>query len=136
MTTPPKARAQFRAMLALAGKGDASALYEVGMAYYSGKFAAFGTKALKVTVNRKKALELLLKAANGGHAGAQMAAGYALVRKTCGVQDFTKGIALLQKSAEAGNPHASQELAEISDKLQTLASADPSVELVLVEDKA
>ena len=133
--TPPTARAQFGAMKKRARKGEPAAMYELGMAYYSGKFAAFGTPApLSLTINRPKALGLFLAAAELGYASAQMAAGYALVRKTCGQQDFDKGVSLLVKAAEAGNPHAKQELHAINTELEALIAADPGIQLITVPE--
>ncbi|MBP7114666.1 MAG: sel1 repeat family protein [Candidatus Peribacteraceae bacterium] len=85
-------------LAACAGSGNGAADYARAMQYMRGA---------GVTQDQAKGMEFLLKAADAGHAEAQVAMGYYYLKGTNGVaQDSAKAMEYLTKAAEQGNRDA------------------------------
>ena len=98
--------------MVLAKKGDLQAQYNIG----------FWEKKLNVSKGQENPSEWFFKAAVQGHPHAQFELGKSLIFGKGCIQDRTKGVEWLTRSAYSGQAEAKQLLAIVASKVKTLSS--------------
>jgi len=106
--------------MVLAKRGDLQAQYTVGI----------WEKKLNVSEGKENPSEWFLKAAVQGHPLAQFELGKSLIFGKGCIQDKTKGVEWLTRSAHSGQTEAKQLLATVASKVKTLASHKEAIALL------